>query len=88
MILVIEALPPQTAEASLQAVVTTLKVRPALVKTRMSPTGASPDDVADAALRAIADGIFAQVPSEWHAAVVDRASRLTTGLAPTFPSPS
>ena len=82
------AVAEQTALALEGTSVTVTMICPALVKTRMSPTGASPDDVADAALRAIADGIFAQVPSEWHAAVVDRASRLTTGLAPTFPSPS
>jgi NADP-dependent 3-hydroxy acid dehydrogenase YdfG len=60
---------------------------PALVRTGMSRVGADPDDVAESALRALADGAFAQVPVEWHAALLRRASRLVRGAAPRPPEP-
>ncbi|MCP3803285.1 SDR family NAD(P)-dependent oxidoreductase [Allokutzneria sp. A3M-2-11 16] len=58
---------------------------PALVATGMSAEGVAPADVAAETLKAIDDGVFAVVPEEWHAAVVDRTRRIVAGLPPTFP---
>ncbi|SDM50574.1 SDR family NAD(P)-dependent oxidoreductase [Allokutzneria albata] len=58
---------------------------PALVETGMSPIGVPASSVATDALKAMDEGVFAVVPEEWHAAVVDRAQRVVAGLPPTMP---
>jgi NAD(P)-dependent dehydrogenase (short-subunit alcohol dehydrogenase family) len=67
--------------------VTVTVICPALVRTAMSTIGADPDDVAEAALHAVAQDSFAQVPIEWHAALLQRAARLTRGEQPLAPEP-
>ncbi|WP_433505774.1 SDR family NAD(P)-dependent oxidoreductase [Pseudonocardia halophobica] len=61
---------------------------PALVATGMSPVGADPADVAREALSAVDDGVFAVVPPEWRAAVVDQATTVAHGGRPTPPAPT
>jgi NADP-dependent 3-hydroxy acid dehydrogenase YdfG len=61
---------------------------PALVATGMSPVGADPADVAREALRAVDDGVFAVVPPEWRAVVVEQVAALTSGAPPTPPTPT
>ncbi|MCE0763743.1 SDR family NAD(P)-dependent oxidoreductase [Pseudonocardia kujensis] len=61
---------------------------PALVATGMSPVGADPADVAREALRAVDDGVFAVVPPEWRAAVVDQLATVAAGGRPTPPAPA
>jgi len=60
---------------------------PALVSTGMSPEGVEPSLVADNALQAVDDGVFAVVPSEWQAAVVAQAEQVASGHQPTPPAP-
>ncbi|MFI0464413.1 SDR family oxidoreductase [Saccharopolyspora sp. 5N102] len=60
---------------------------PALVATGMSPEGIEPGLVAHEALRAIDDGVFAVVPSEWQAAVVAQVEQIASGHRPTSPTP-
>jgi len=60
---------------------------PALVATGMSPEGVPPASVADAALRAVDDGVFAVVPADWHTAVVSQVEQLVGGHLPTAPTP-
>ena len=60
---------------------------PALVATGMSSEGVEPSLVADKALRAVDEGVFAVVPSEWQAAVVAQAEQIASGHGPTAPSP-
>lgn len=60
---------------------------PALVATGMSSEGVEPALVADKALRAVDEGVFAVVPSEWQAAVVAQAEQIASGHGPTPPSP-
>ncbi|TDD39552.1 SDR family oxidoreductase [Saccharopolyspora elongata] len=60
---------------------------PALVATGMSPEGIEPDLVAHEALRAVDDGVFAVVPSEWQAAVVAQVEQIASGHRPTPPAP-
>ncbi|WP_345381612.1 SDR family NAD(P)-dependent oxidoreductase [Pseudonocardia yuanmonensis] len=61
---------------------------PALVATGMSPLGADPADVAREALRAVDDGVFAVVPPEWRAAVVDQVAGVARGAPPAPPAPA
>lgn len=61
---------------------------PALVRTGMSPEGIDPALVAGDALRAIDDDVFAVVPSQWQAAVVEQAERIVSGLRPAPPAPA
>ncbi|MCE3553236.1 SDR family NAD(P)-dependent oxidoreductase [Pseudonocardia sp. RS11V-5] len=61
---------------------------PALVATGMSPVGADPADVAREALAAVDDGVFAVVPPEWRAAVVDQVRTVAAGGRPTPPVPT
>jgi NAD(P)-dependent dehydrogenase (short-subunit alcohol dehydrogenase family) len=81
------AIAEQAAMALHDTPVTVTVICPALVRTGMSPVGADPDDVAGSALRAVANGAFAQIPGEWHAALLHRASSLARGTAPTPPEP-
>ncbi|WP_238019731.1 SDR family NAD(P)-dependent oxidoreductase [Dactylosporangium sp. AC04546] len=60
---------------------------PALVSTGMSPEGIAPRVVADAALQAVDDGVFALVPDDWQAAVVAQVERVVRGQRPTPPTP-
>ncbi|MEU5847208.1 SDR family oxidoreductase [Saccharopolyspora shandongensis] len=60
---------------------------PALVSTGMSPEGVEPGLVAHEALRAVDDGVFAVVPSEWQAAVVAQVEQIVSGHQPTPPAP-
>jgi NADP-dependent 3-hydroxy acid dehydrogenase YdfG len=60
---------------------------PALVATGMSPDGVEPALVADQALQAVQNGVFAVVPSEWRAAVVAQVEQITSGSEPTPPVP-
>ncbi|MEV0083799.1 SDR family NAD(P)-dependent oxidoreductase [Saccharopolyspora sp. NPDC050642] len=60
---------------------------PALVSTGMSPDGIEPGLVAHEALRAVDDGVFAVVPSEWQAAVVAQVEQIASGHRPTPPTP-
>lgn len=60
---------------------------PALVRTGMSPEGVDPAFIADDALRAIDDGVFAVVPLQWQAAVVAQAERIVSGDRPAPPAP-
>lgn len=60
---------------------------PALVSTGMSSEGVEPALVADSALQAVDDGIFAVVPAEWQAAVVAQAEKVVSGHHPTPPAP-
>lgn len=60
---------------------------PALVSTGMSSEGVEPALVADSALQAVDDGIFAVVPAEWQAAVVAQAEQVVSGHHPTPPAP-
>lgn len=59
---------------------------PALVATGMSAEGVEPSVVAQEALRAVDDGVFAVVPAEWRQAVVARATRITSGHQPIPPA--
>jgi 1-deoxy-11beta-hydroxypentalenate dehydrogenase len=61
---------------------------PALVRTAMSPVGVDPADLADEALAAVEQGRFVVMPQEWRRSVLDRAEHLTSGRAPTPPTPS
>lgn len=61
---------------------------PALVATGMSAEGIDPALVADEALRAVDDGVFAVVPAEWRGAVVTQAERLAAGRPPVPPAPA
>jgi 1-deoxy-11beta-hydroxypentalenate dehydrogenase len=61
---------------------------PALVRTGMSEVGEDPLAVAEAALRATAEGRFVAVPPEWAPAVRARAERLAAGLPPELPVPT
>jgi NAD(P)-dependent dehydrogenase (short-subunit alcohol dehydrogenase family) len=61
---------------------------PALVRTAISPVGVDPADVADEALAAVEQGRFVVMPQEWRRSVLDRAEHLTSGRAPTPPTPS
>jgi NAD(P)-dependent dehydrogenase (short-subunit alcohol dehydrogenase family) len=58
------AIVEQAAMELRDTAVTVTVICPALVRTAMSPIGADPDDVAEAALRAVAQGSFAQIPVE------------------------
>jgi NAD(P)-dependent dehydrogenase (short-subunit alcohol dehydrogenase family) len=60
---------------------------PDLVRTGMSPEGVDPALVAGEALRAIDDGVFAVVPPQWRAAVVEQAERIVSGNRPAPPTP-
>lgn len=60
---------------------------PALVATGMSAEGEDPAAVAEEALRAVDDGIFAVVPAEWRAAVVAQTEQVVSGRQPTPPLP-
>jgi len=60
---------------------------PALVRTGMSEEGQDPDEAAAEALAACREGRFVLAPEEWRPAIVERATRLANGDAPTFPSP-
>jgi NAD(P)-dependent dehydrogenase (short-subunit alcohol dehydrogenase family) len=60
---------------------------PALVRSRMSPSGEDPAAVAEAALSACREGRFAVIPEEWHGAVRERAARLAAGAPPVLPRP-
>jgi NAD(P)-dependent dehydrogenase (short-subunit alcohol dehydrogenase family) len=60
---------------------------PALVRSGMSPIGEDPETVAAVALDACRQGRFAVIPGEWHAAVQERATRLTAGAPPAVPEP-
>jgi NAD(P)-dependent dehydrogenase (short-subunit alcohol dehydrogenase family) len=60
---------------------------PALVATGMSPEGVAPSLVADEALRAVDNGVFAVVPSDWHDAVVKQVTEVVAGHPPTPPAP-
>jgi NADP-dependent 3-hydroxy acid dehydrogenase YdfG len=79
------AVAEQTAMALRGTSVSVTAICPALVRTGMSPVGADPDDVAEYALRAVADGVFAVIPPEWHAAVLQRGSALVRGDTPSLP---
>lgn len=59
---------------------------PALVATGMSPEGAEPALVAGEALRAVEDGVFAVVPSNWQAAAIAQVERIVSGHWPEPPS--
>jgi NADP-dependent 3-hydroxy acid dehydrogenase YdfG len=62
---------------------------PALVATGMSAEGVAPAVVAEEALRAVDEGVFAVVPEEWRAVVVEQTERVVAGLPampPVFPS--
>ncbi|MGP4018891.1 SDR family NAD(P)-dependent oxidoreductase [Saccharopolyspora sp. 5N708] len=59
---------------------------PALVATGMSTDGIAPAIVADTALRAIDDDVFAVVPDEWRAAVLAQTEQVTSGHRPTPPT--
>ena len=61
---------------------------PALVSTGMSSEGVDPSKVADMALQAVDEGVFAVVPSEWQAAVVGQCALIVNGLQPSPPIPS
>jgi NAD(P)-dependent dehydrogenase (short-subunit alcohol dehydrogenase family) len=77
-------------QAALSLVDTSISVTvlcPALVRSGMSPIGADPDEVAVAALDACRQGRLAVIPEEWHAAVQERAARLTAGTPPVMPAP-
>jgi NAD(P)-dependent dehydrogenase (short-subunit alcohol dehydrogenase family) len=58
---------------------------PALVATGMSPQGIQPNLVAEQALRAVDDGVFAIVPNEWQNAVVAQVEQVARGAQPTPP---
>ncbi|MGH3489903.1 MAG: SDR family NAD(P)-dependent oxidoreductase [Actinopolymorphaceae bacterium] len=60
---------------------------PALVSTGMSAEGVPAAQVADDALRAIDNGIFAVVPDDWRAAVAAQIDEIVTGRQPTPPVP-
>jgi NADP-dependent 3-hydroxy acid dehydrogenase YdfG len=60
---------------------------PALVRTSMSSDGIDPALVAEDALQAIDDGVFAVVPSQWRTAVVAQVERIVSGHWPTPPAP-
>lgn len=60
---------------------------PALVATGMSSEGVEPALVADGALQAVDDGVFAVVPSEWQVAVVAQVEQIVAGHQPTPPAP-
>lgn len=60
---------------------------PALVRTGMSAEGVDPALVAEEALRAIDDGVFALVPPEWRSAVITQAERAVSGREPAPPVP-
>jgi hypothetical protein len=52
----------------------------------MSAEGVAPALVAEEALRAADDGVFAVVPGEWRAAVVEQVERIVAGLPPVSPA--
>lgn len=81
------AVAEQAAMALRGTSVTVTVICPALVRTGMSPIGADPDEVAEAALRAVTVGAFAQIPAQWHAALLHRAAGLARGAVPTPPEP-
>jgi NAD(P)-dependent dehydrogenase (short-subunit alcohol dehydrogenase family) len=60
---------------------------PALVRSRMSETGADPADIAAIALQACRNGTFAVIGEEWKEAVIDRGIRLARGNQPLPPTP-
>jgi NAD(P)-dependent dehydrogenase (short-subunit alcohol dehydrogenase family) len=60
---------------------------PGLVRTGMSPEGADPADVAEAALAAVDSGRFILMPDEWRTAIGDRATMIETGVQPSIPRP-
>lgn len=60
---------------------------PALVSTGMSSDGVEPALVADNALQAVDDGVFAVVPPEWRAAAVAQVEQIASGYQPTPPAP-
>ena len=61
---------------------------PALVSTGMSSEGVEPSEVAEHALQAVDEGMFALVPSEWQAAVVEQRALIVNGHQPSPPAPS
>ncbi|WP_158880292.1 SDR family oxidoreductase [Amycolatopsis anabasis] len=60
---------------------------PALVATGMSAEGVEPGVVAENALRAVDDGVFAVLPAEWEDAVIAQAERIVSGQQPVPPVP-
>ena len=82
------AVAEQTALSLADTPVSVTLLCPALVRSGMSPIGDDPDDVAAVALDACRQGRFAVIPDEWHAAVRERAARLTAGIPPALPEPS
>jgi NADP-dependent 3-hydroxy acid dehydrogenase YdfG len=61
---------------------------PALVATGMSADGIAASVVAEEALRATADGVFAVVDPMWRQAIHDQIGQIVAGHAPTPPAPS
>jgi NAD(P)-dependent dehydrogenase (short-subunit alcohol dehydrogenase family) len=67
--------------------ITVHMICPALVATGMSAHGIQPSLVADQALRAVDDGVFAIVPTEWQNAVVAQVEQVARGAQPVPPVP-
>lgn len=82
------AVAEQTALALVDTPIGVTVLCPALVRTGMSDQGEDPAVVAAQALDAMADGVFAMVPGEWHSAVHDRAATLVSGRPPSLPVPA
>ena len=61
---------------------------PAFVSTGMSSEGVDPSEVAELALQAVDEGVFAVVPSEWQAAVVEQRALIVNGRQPSPPASS
>lgn len=81
------ALAEQAALSLIDTSISVTLLCPALVRSRMSPVGEDPEQVAAEALEACQQGRFAVIPHEWHAAVRERAEGLIAGVPPALPQP-
>ena len=84
----VTAVAQQAAMALVDTAVGVTVICPALVSTGMSSEGVEPSEVADLALQAVDEGVFALVPSEWQAAVLKQRASIVNGRQPSPPAPS